>query len=234
MLLELILLQFIAHLSADFIFQSNGFIHKKCASIFNRYHLYHFFIVGGLSYLCSLDFHFWGAALIIAGVHLFTDVGKGIWQISTKGQQTCFFIDQCVHITSFIIVAWGYSTFCGIRFLVPMDIKILAIIAGFLFCSKPANILIMNIFRLYSIQTDNEHCVSINSLPNAGRLIGVVERFLALAMVILTQYEAVGLLIAAKSILRFSDTQKTEYVLVGTLLSFAVALFTGVIINILG
>lgn len=49
--------------------------------------------------------------------------------------------------------------------------------------------------------------------PNAGRLIGIVGRFLVLALIILGEYEAVGLIIAAKSILRFNDTQKSEYVL---------------------
>jgi len=48
------------------------------------------------------------------------------------------------------------------------------------------------------------------------------------------QYEAVGLIIAAKSILRFKGTQHSEYVLVGTLLSFGIAVFTGILLNLLG
>jgi hypothetical protein len=71
------------------------------------------------------------------------------------------------------------------------------------------------------------------SLPNAGKLIGITERLLALALILLGQYEAVGLIIAAKSILRINATQKSEYVLVGTLLSFGIAVFTGIVINLI-
>ena len=44
-----------------------------------------------------------------------------------------------------------------------------------------------------------------------------------------------GFLIAAKSILRFKDdnTVKTEYVLVGTMLSFGLAIALGIIINLI-
>jgi len=52
-----------------------------------------------------------------------------------------------------------------------------------------------------------------------------------LALILLGQYEAVGLIIAAKSILRFNATKKSEYVLIGTLLSFGIAAFTGIVIN---
>jgi len=46
------------------------------------------------------------------------------------------------------------------------------------------------------------------------------------------KYEAVGLIIAAKSILRFNETQKTEYVLVGTSLSISIAVFVGILIRL--
>ena len=49
----------------------------------------------------------------------------------------------------------------------------------------------------------------------------------------MSQYEAIGFLIAAKSILRFNEassgSEKSEYVLTGTLLSLATALALGII-----
>lgn len=70
-----------------------------------------------------------------------------------------------------------------------------------------------------------------DELENAGKLIGTLERILVLTLVILNQYEAIGFLIAAKSILRYkeNDTTKTEYVLIGTMASFAIAMFLGII-----
>ena len=74
--------------------------------------------------------------------------------------------------------------------------------------------------------------VETGELEKAGRLIGNLERILTLVLVLLSQYQAIGFLIAAKAILRFKDTStaKTEYVLIGTLLSFGVAILVGVFI----
>ncbi len=67
-------------------------------------------------------------------------------------------------------------------------------------------------------------------IKRAGQLIGILERFIVFTFVVRGQYEAIGLLIAAKSILRFRDQDAqslTEYVLVGTLLSLFIALAAG-------
>lgn len=74
-----------------------------------------------------------------------------------------------------------------------------------------------------------------HSLPNAGHVIGNMERMLTLVFVMLGQYEAIGFLLAAKSLLRFkeTDTVKSEYVLVGTLLSFGMAILLGVLVKLL-
>ena len=89
-------------------------------------------------------------------------------------------------------------------------------------------------FQNFSIETpvDNPENKDEKSLPNAGKLIGITERLLTLSLILLGQYESVGLIIAAKSILRFNATQKNEYVLIGTLLSFGIATFTGIVINL--
>lgn len=73
-------------------------------------------------------------------------------------------------------------------------------------------------------------------LANAGKWIGICERILILTFVIMGQYTAIGFLMTAKSILRFSEKEntqlKTEYVLVGTLVSFASSAMIGVLIHL--
>lgn len=75
------------------------------------------------------------------------------------------------------------------------------------------------------------------TLPAGGRMIGYAERLLIVAFVLLGAYEAVGFLVAAKSILRFSESRKdkkmAEYVLVGTLLSYLLAVAVGVALRLL-
>lgn len=69
---------------------------------------------------------------------------------------------------------------------------------------------------------------SPDGLPGGGRVIGQLERGLIFAMILLGQPEGVGLLIAAKSILRFGavkdDRAASEYVIIGTLASVIWAL----------
>jgi hypothetical protein len=58
---------------------------------------------------------------------------------------------------------------------------------------------------------------------------------LVFAFVVSNNWEAVGFLLAAKSVFRFGDLKEskdrklTEYVLIGTLLSFGIALFLGIL-----
>ena len=56
---------------------------------------------------------------------------------------------------------------------------------------------------------------------------------LILVFVIMQRYEALGLLIAAKSIIRFGEkeTTKTEYVLAGTLMSIFIAVLAGLMVR---
>ena len=73
------------------------------------------------------------------------------------------------------------------------------------------------------------------SLKNAGKYIGMLERLFVFGFILAGQWSAIGLLIAAKSVFRFGDLNKgnnrklTEYVLIGTLLSFGLAILTGLL-----
>jgi hypothetical protein len=74
-------------------------------------------------------------------------------------------------------------------------------------------------------------------LASAGKWIGICERIMILTFVLMAQYTAIGFLMTAKSILRFSEKEentqlKTEYVLVGTLVSFASSAMVGVLVNL--
>ncbi|PYP38504.1 MAG: hypothetical protein DMD34_06380 [Gemmatimonadetes bacterium] len=63
-----------------------------------------------------------------------------------------------------------------------------------------------------------------------GRTVGSLERALALTLVLLGEYSAVGWIIAAKSLARFKqleDREFAEYFLVGTLASFLLAVLVG-------
>lgn len=64
-------------------------------------------------------------------------------------------------------------------------------------------------------------------LPQGGRTIGLLERFLVFVFTLLGEFAAIGFLLTAKSILRFGeirdseDRKATEYIIIGTFLSLA-------------
>ena len=121
---------------------------------------------------------------------------------------------------------------------------------------KPVNVLVLLILNYYRVKVkplvsngnntdqetdevpgtdeDPENKKNKHGNFHSGKLIGYLERCLILIFVVLSQYEAIGFLIAAKSILRFgeasSGTEKSEYVLAGTLLSLAFALLLGILV----
>ena len=112
-----------------------------------------------------------------------------------------------------------------------INVKYIAMAVAALVCWKPANILIKLTLKHYSVNMPEDNANGFN----AGALIGSIERWLILIFVCLQHYEALGLLIAAKSIIRFSDkeTSRTEYVLAGTLLSIFIAVVVGMMVMII-
>lgn len=236
MIFSFILLQFLAHLLGDFIFQPHAWTIKKRRKAITWFHLWHALVIFAFSYALSLDYGFLKYAIVLAIIHFFTDVLKSYIQIKTnKKESFYFFADQIVHLASLISISIIYYYCCGANFIYEIPIKYIAIAAGFVCCAKPSNILIKNIFISLAIATPtiSDTQEENTDLPNAGKLIGVMERFLVLALILVGQYSAVGLIIAAKSILRFRDNKKNEYVLVGTLLSFGIATIIGILISLI-
>lgn len=63
----------------------------------------------------------------------------------------------------------------------------------------------------------------------------IIERIIILIFVLYSQYSAIGLLVAAKGIIRFNEKDrqeiKTEYLVIGTLLSIVLAIITGLVVK---
>ncbi|WP_422003960.1 DUF3307 domain-containing protein [Roseivirga pacifica] len=215
-----LLLQVIAHVLSDFYFQTDQSVAEKLKHGATSKSLYkHIAITFALSWLLSFSPDFVFNALIIAVTHYFIDLLKPrVQKIKSIGNYA-FFIDQAMHIVVILLVT-------DLRFagnnqpIFSINQQALQAILIYLIALKPTNIIIKEVFKTYQIETPQT-----DDLPNAGKLIGSLERILIITLSIAGRLEAVGFLIAAKSILRYKDTDnlKTEYVLIGTLLSFGIA-----------
>lgn len=229
----LIALQTIAHLLGDYTFQSKKTAKSKAKKGFKSKHLkWHILIVFVCSYLLSFDYRFLPAAILIGALHWVIDGFKPQILASKRLHKGAFFIDQLLHILIYALVSTTFVKLIGWQPILidTTHFTYICLIAVFLLCTKPANILIKEIFTLFSVSFTEKS----QDLPNAGRLIGITERWLVLVLIIIGQFSAVGFLITAKSILRFKDGDylKTEYVLIGTMLSFAIAIACALVITL--
>ena len=225
---DLLILQFIAHLLADYTLQSEPWVKgKRKNGMWSWAMLRHVLVVFFISIVLSFQWWFVIASAIIAASHWLIDGFKN----KVKPGRYTFFMDQALHLVILTGVVILFEKYFGLTpiFHFPINTHHLLIIAAFLFCTKPANILIKELLSYFKIAIPNR---PTDDLLNAGKVIGIMERILTLIFVLLGQYEAVGFLIAAKSILRYEGNNpgKTEYVLIGTLLSFGIAIMLSVLV----
>ena len=230
---ELILLikLLLAHLVADFLFQNKLMVQRKSFSSAPLY--YHGVIVFFVSWLFSFELII---SIVIAAVHIVIDGIKSLLDKKSKYSRYILFIgDQLAHIVV-ILITW----FIGISNLGTLDVihkfgqisnsqNLLILLAGYLIVTLPAGYLIDLYIKAKGFVKDDK-----NEKSNRGLTIGILERLIVMTLVVLDQYEAIGFLIAAKSLLRFADKEpevKSELVLIGTLLSFAIAMLVGLAVD---
>src|SRR5699024_758928 len=130
-----------------------------------------------LSWIFSLQLNFVWAALIIAVMHLLVDGFKPILGRINRLRPYLFYLDQFVHVLVLIVVVYGFDSWIGIQPSIDVELsfKILLMVTGYLVCLKPTNIFIQEIFRSTEIQVSSD-----NEMPNAGKVIGILERILTL------------------------------------------------------
>ncbi|KEO73865.1 DUF3307 domain-containing protein [Anditalea andensis] len=223
----------VAHLLGDFIFQSKKWVEHKIEYTYKSKYLYiHSLLHGILSWLLVFQIAFWPYVLVIMVTHYFIDLTKLIFQKNDK-QKAWFFIDQALHLMVIGIVTWTYLGFEKIHFP-DLTTKTWSIWAALIFLTTPTSVVIKILMSSWTPKVG----VQDNSLQNAGKFIGILERLLIFTFITTAHWEGIGFLIAAKSIFRFGDLQEskdrkmTEYILIGTLLSFAIATLTGLMISL--
>ena len=223
---------FLAHIIGDFLLQPKRWVIqkevKKAASGFLYLHiLIHFLLI----ILLLWNIEYWKIALIIALSHYVIDLLKIYTTPLFKNKSIPFFIDQFLHIGVLYICAY-YSNLMDHTITLIQQID-WALLTAIVFVTYPAAIIMSILLEGMSNQINLDH----KSLPNAGKYIGIIERLFVLIFIIMGRWEAIGLLITAKSVFRFNDLKEsnsrklTEYILIGTLLSFGIAILTGIIYN---
>ena len=218
-----------AHLFADFFLQSDKLCKAKNESGKKGAiaQLAHSFIHALSAYILLADWKNWIVPLVIFISHLIIDVLKSL--LHGKGT-VAFLCDQLVHILVIVLLWWWLyadnAHVCGWFASVISSKQLWATVVAYLIITKPASVLISKFIKNWTPSNNMQG----QGMPRAGEWIGYIERVLILTFVITGNIEAVGFLLAAKSVFRFGDLNKakeikiTEYVLLGTLASFTIAL----------
>lgn len=214
-----------AHILGDFLFQSVWMVKNKGRL---KGWLPHVLIHGFLVYLLRMQWGLFYLPLGVAGLHGLVDGIKGKLPDTVR----TFVIDQAVHLA----VLWGLA--CGLN---SMEInltpdpwyEILVWVSGFVAVTRGAGVVIAKFAK--QLVEQNNKLEDVNGLKQGGATIGNLERTLIFLLILIGQPGAIGFLVAAKSILRFEEAKKqelAEYVLIGTLLSFTLAIALTTLIQI--
>ena len=222
----------LAHLLSDFVLQTRRMVENK--------KWYSFGLLSHIVVTMLMVFVLTGmlkVMLIIGITHYIIDISKTI--LTKKYPARSFFlfiIDQVAHILVIFLV-WGWelgkieALFITLKEILS-DYNISLVLIGYVFCIWPSAYIVkfavQNLLNAEDLSKE-----SSEKIQNGGKWIGQFERVLIFTFVLLSEYSAIGFLITGKSIIRFADKEqmKSEYVLVGTLLSFMLAILAGVLVN---
>ena len=222
----------LAHFLGDFLLQPKSWVRDKEQKKAGSWRLYLHFLLHGLLVLLLLwDLNYWKLALVIVFVHATIDLLKIFAQKPTT-RTLWFFWDQLLHLLS-IFVLWllWFEPHWNVAEFFSQPLLWLVLLA-LVFVSVVTGILIEVLLGSWSRELPDGR---EESLISAGRYIGYLERLMVFVFIITEHWEAVGFLLAAKSVFRFGDLKEarsrklTEYILIGTLLSFGIAIATGLL-----
>ena len=220
----------LAHIVGDFLLQPTHWVQERNAKHFRSIYLYvHALIHGLLSYVLLGHWAAWYIIPVISISHLLIDAIKSYYG---KRHQVLWLVgDQLAHLLVIGLLCFtitkqmpdiGFYTWHNRIFMSRLLIYIVATV--------PTSIFIRTFINAWKP-------VGNSGIENAGKWIGYIERILVISFIIWNKLEAVGFLLAAKSVFRIGDMKDkeyrnlTEYILVGTLLSFGAAIILGFIVT---
>ena len=231
MLIQILVPLLTAHFLADFILQTDEDVKRKQSIlVFGK----HIVLVTLLSYLLVGN---WGNFTIPAVILISHSLIDLIKRTIKRDSVTIFLIDQFAHL--FVILALSiymqHKPMQQVSNLFWADtwgsvyLKTLVIVIAIILVTKFSSIIINYIimpFQSKIFKSENNNKDEIKT----GRIIGYLERIIILVLFLAEIPAVVGFLIAAKSILRYAEIKNekdkvmVEYVLIGTLLSFAIGI----------
>jgi len=233
---------FSGHVLADFLAQTSTLAARKRRSAPAM--LLHGFLVLAVHLACVLPF--WSVELLagvlaIALSHLAVDVFRARVDPRWKQPLASLLMDQGLHAAA-ILACWAWLASRGaaergwIEFdpaWMPAASRMLLLASGFVFNAKGGTGIVRSLLARFPQAVPAARTADEDPYAT-GRVVGCLERFIVLGLVLLDQWAAIGLVLAAKSIARFKELDSrpfADYYLIGTLTSVGVALASGFLLR---
>jgi hypothetical protein len=223
----------LAHFVGDFILEPKSWgkdVEKQKAKSYKFY--VHILIHGLLVLLALWDLNYWLMAFLIMISHGIIDAIK-LYAQNENNKPQLFILDQALHISSiFVLCSVFFKSEINFYKLVE-DPDIWIYTLAIFFITVVSSILMKEVMTSWSVALHDSNEASLN---NAGKYIGMLERIFVFTFVVTGNWEGIGFLLAAKSVFRFGDLKEskdrklTEYILIGTLLSFGIAIAAGMLV----
>jgi hypothetical protein len=242
---------FTAHFWCDFCLQTDRQVRKKRELAFWAF-FFHAALQAALAYLFAGIWYLWQLPAILLASHFFLDILKEIslrWfapkdadgKPAASWKFWSMVLDQLAHVAVIVfLVTYLYqsrliSTDSYWTALIGREIlrKSLVLLIGAILAVYVGGVLVGILVKPFLREIEGaEQTLKTESrgLQNGGKCIGQLERLLILFFILTGQPAGVGFLITAKSILRFGEIKdgrgrkEAEYIIIGTMLSFAWAL----------
>lgn len=247
------ILLILCHVLGDFYLQSEKLVAAKNQPVTQALlpQSLHAFIHGflvltvlGLAYSWEMQVLY--IAVVISVTHLVIDVTKSVFQNSRP--LLAFTLDQLIHFFVLLCIALYIGTAPELQLSFAWEgshqYAFLVMGLGILLVLKPASVVV----RVVLNGLHSGPPIEGFTLPQGGQILGYLERMIILILILMDQFAAIGFVIAAKSVLRFSDINRlreasdgkspnplylTEYVLVGTFMSFLYVLVIGLLVRLI-
>ena len=232
-MIEFFLKLLLVHLLTDFVFQPTKWVSgKETKKVRSKYLYLHIGVYALLlSLVLPLASVYVGSIVILLASHLLIDVSKSYIQ-NDKNKQWSFVLDQFLHLVMLgVVVAFQFNHWPNV--LESVNGSVVLFLIAMVMLTTVSSVFIQVFMGRWKVSDDAES----DSLKKAGKFIGYFERLLVFLFVVLNHWSAIGFLIAAKSVFCFSDLSRsedrklTEYMLIGTLLSFGLALIIALLYN---
>ena len=233
----------LVHIICDFYLQPKEWVKAKKAHTYRSIELYYHSLLHGGTLIVpaialGIDWRMTACLILIVAIsHFIID----LWKVTARNGDTLsyFVIDQVLHVIVLVTIAFHITEGVTISDVLKHErfSDGLMVIFAYLLILKPTSLVIASVLKKYPISNTKDD-PSISGLIAGGELIGYLERILILTFTLVGSYAAVGFVLAAKSIFRFGELNKsddrsmTEYVLIGSLVSVVFTTLVGTLISL--